>query len=59
MPPGEEKVPEDSSQGPTQEETDEVQLEFEAEQIVEEQNKSGSAQEAAGCKTASLVLAPV
>jgi len=35
--PGEDEVLEDSSQGPTQEETDEVQIELEIKQAVEEQ----------------------
>ena len=37
MPPAEDEIPEDSSQGSTQKETDEVQLELEAERSVEEQ----------------------
>ena len=37
LPPGEDEVPEDSTQGSNQEEIDEVQLEFVAEQSVEEQ----------------------
>ena len=41
LPPGEDKVPEDSTQGPTQEEIDEVQLEFVAEQSVEDRSRSG------------------
>ena len=36
LPPGEDEVPEDSSQGPTQGENDEVQVELEAEQSAEE-----------------------